>query len=143
LVLDQREADRLIPVFPEADPRRHRDLRLAEEQLRELERAQRLEGVRNLGPHEHRRLRPRDVPADPLQPVTEDVPALPVLLLDLLDDRLRAVQGVRRRDLDRLEDAVVEVALDAREGADDLAVAAREANPPAWRSVALGQRKKL
>ncbi len=52
-----------------------------------------------------------------LQPVAEHVAAHPVGLADLVDVVLRAVERVRRRDLHRLEDAVVEVALDARERA--------------------------
>src|SRR5581483_6115079 len=137
LVLDEGEADVVVAVLAEPDPRRHRDLRLLQQELRELERPHRLEGVRDLGPHEHRRLRLRDVPPGAREAVAEHVAAAAVLLADLLDVVLRPVQRVRRGDLERLEDAVVEVALDAGERGDDLAVADREADPPARHVVAL------
>src|ERR1051325_9009030 len=57
LVLDQREANELVARAPEARARRYRDLALAQQQLRELNRAELLVFVRDLGPHEHRRLR--------------------------------------------------------------------------------------
>src|SRR5581483_5142666 len=113
LVLDQREAHVRVAVLAEADARGHGDLRLAQQMLRELEGAHRLERVRDLRPDEHGRLRLRDVPADALEAVAEDVPALAVVVADLVHVGLRPVEGVRRGDLDGLEDAVVEVALDA------------------------------
>src|SRR2546422_2240232 len=64
LVLDEREAHVVVTVLAEADARRDRDLGLLQEELRELERAHRLESVRDLGPHEHRRLGLRHVPAE-------------------------------------------------------------------------------
>src|SRR5213593_3985622 len=64
LVLDEREAHVVVAVLAEADAGRDRDLGLLEEELRELERAHRLESVRDLGPHEHRRLGLRHVPAE-------------------------------------------------------------------------------
>ena len=83
------------------------------------------------------------MPAEATEAVAQDVAALAVGLADLLDVVLRAVQGVRGGDLHRLEDAVVEVALDARQRRHDLPVADHEADPPARHVVALGEREEL
>ena len=50
LVLDHREAHVLVAVLAEADARRHRDLRLGEQLLRELERAQLRDTARESSP---------------------------------------------------------------------------------------------
>src|SRR5262249_52175149 len=98
LVLDQREADVVVPVLAEPDAGRDSDLRVLQQELRELERAHRLEGVGYLGPHEHRRLRLRDVPPDPIEPFAQRVAPLAVRLADLVHVRLGAVQRLRGRD---------------------------------------------
>src|SRR5262245_46772394 len=77
LVLDQGEAHVFVAELSEADPRRHRNLRLAQQQLGELDRAQSAKLLGDARPHEHRRLRPLDWPAGARQPVAQDVaPAL-------------------------------------------------------------------
>src|SRR6185436_5622660 len=45
LVLDQREPHVLVPVLAESDSRRHRHLRLLEQELRKLDRAHRTVGL--------------------------------------------------------------------------------------------------
>ena len=79
LVLDHREAHVVVAVLAEADARRHRDLRLREQLLRELERAQLAIRLGNLRPHVHRRLRDVDHPAGLVQPLDQHVAALLVL----------------------------------------------------------------
>ena len=59
------------------------------------------------------------------------------------DAILRAFERRDGRDLDRREGAVVEVALDARERADQVAVADHEADAPAGHVVALRQGEEL
>src|SRR4029453_10821709 len=72
LVLDERHPDEVVAVLSEADPRRHRHLRLLQQELRELDGAHRLPRIRDLGPDEHRRPRRADVPAGALEPAAED-----------------------------------------------------------------------
>src|SRR5437016_1421715 len=95
LVLDEREAHVVVAMLAEADTGRDRDLGLLQEELRELERAHGLEGVGDLGPHEHRRLGLRHVPAEAIEAVAQDVAALAVGLTDLVHVVLRAVERVR------------------------------------------------
>src|SRR5271166_376501 len=52
-VLDQRDANESLAVFAKSDPRRHRDIGLFEQQLRESEAADPPEGWRNRRPGEH------------------------------------------------------------------------------------------
>ena len=67
-----------------------------------------------------------------------------LVLGDLGQPALLAVpQGDDRGDLHGLEDPVVVIALDRLEGAQHLAVAGREADPPAGHVVALGHRREL
>src|SRR5256712_14120725 len=80
LVLDEREADVAFAVLAEADTRRHGHLRLLDEQLGELERAQTAEGFGDRRPHEHRALRLRHAPPALVEPTHPHVPALPVEL---------------------------------------------------------------
>src|SRR2546425_1387197 len=138
LVLDQREPHVVVAVLAEADAGRHGDLRLPEQKLRELERAHGLEGVRDLGPHEHGGARLRHVPARAREALAQEIATTAIGLADLLDVVLRAVESVGGRDLYRLEDTVVEVALDAGERRDDLRVPDGEADAPARHVVALG-----
>src|SRR5437762_240557 len=84
LVLHERESHVALAVLAEADARRHGDLRLLDEQLGELERAERAEGLGDGRPHEHRALRLGDRPPELVQSVDEDVAALAVHLDDLL-----------------------------------------------------------
>src|SRR5262245_42804687 len=94
LVLDEREAHVVIAVLAEADARRHGDLGVSQQELAELERAERLVLVGNLGPHEHRRLRLRHVPAGAVEPLAQHVAAPAIGLADLVDVVLRSVERV-------------------------------------------------
>ncbi|OMP13380.1 hypothetical protein COLO4_01793, partial [Corchorus olitorius] len=71
------------------------------------------------------------------------VAALAVLLGDVAHALLVAFEGCDGRDLQRSEGAVVVVALDPRQGADQLRIADHEADPPASHVVALGQGEEL
>ena len=109
----------LVAVLAEADARRHRDLGLAQQELRELERAHGLGRARGSAPRRTSCLGLLDLPgarAGLGEAVDQHVAARLV--------RPRTALGTQscgpfsahdRRDLDRLEDAVVEVALDARQ----------------------------
>src|SRR5262249_8739694 len=116
LVLDEGEAHVVITVLAEPDAGRHGHLGLAQAELRELERAHRLVLVRDLGPDEHGGLRLGHVPPGAVEPLAQHVASLAIGLANLVDVVLRAVQRVNGGDLQRLEGAVVEIALDAREG---------------------------
>ena len=84
---------------------------------RELQRAERAEALGDRRPDEHRPLRRLDVPAGAGEAADERVAAAAVDLADL--DRVVGGLAQRddRRDLDRLEGAVVEVGLELRERA--------------------------
>src|SRR5262245_65186494 len=100
-----------VAAGPEALAGADCDLRLTGEHGRECERA--LPSVR-LGdrrPDEHRSLRPLDTPADPREAVAQGVATPAVDIVDLHGVVGRLAQGRDRRDLDRLEGAVVEVRL--------------------------------
>jgi hypothetical protein len=61
----------------------------------------------------------------------------------VIHDVLRPSQGHDRPDLDRLRHAVVEVALDATQGVDHVAVAAGKTDAPARHRVTLRERREL
>src|SRR5207249_9053969 len=124
LVLHERETNVTLAVLAEADARRHRDLRFLDEELGELERAETAEGFGDRRPDEHRALRLRHAPAELVETVHQHVAALAVNLDDLLDALLVGLERHDAGDLNRLEGAVVEVRLDAGEGADHSRVAA-------------------
>src|SRR5919197_5245575 len=71
LVLDEREADVSIAAGAEADARADRDVRLADQLERELERAEAAVRLRNRRPDEHRPPRPRHLPAHAREPAAE------------------------------------------------------------------------
>src|SRR2546425_8456962 len=137
LVLDEREADVAFAVLAEADTRRHGHLRLLDEQLGELERAQTAEGFGDRRPHEHCALRLRDAPAELVEPIHQHVAALAVNVDDLGNALLVRLQRHDAGDLDRLERAAVEVGLDARQRAEHPRLTAQKAQPPAGHAVRL------
>src|SRR6058998_1665053 len=143
LVLDEREPHVALAVLAEADARRDRHLGLLNQELGELERAEATEGVGDRRPHEHRALRLGHVPADLVEPVDQNVAALSVNLDDLVDTLLVGLEGDDAGDLDRLEGAVVQVGLDARQRGDHPGVAADEAEAPAGHVVRLRGREDL
>src|SRR5437660_6736140 len=143
LVLDEGEPDVAFAVLAEPDSGRHRDLGLLYAELGELERAHRSELLGDGRPDEHRPLGLRHGPALLVEAVYEHVAPLAVDLADVAHDRLVALQRHDARDLDRLEDAVVEIRLDAGERVHHLPVAAAEREPPAGHVVGLGEREQL
>src|SRR5205809_6527499 len=143
LVLDQRESHVALAVLTEPDARRDGHLRVLNEQLGELERAHHAERLGDRRPDEHRALGLRHRPAELVEPVDEDVPALPVDLDDLGDARLVALERDDTGDLDGLEGAVVQVRLDPPQRRDHPRVAAHEAEPPAGHVVGLRGREHL
>src|SRR5439155_21723 len=83
LVLDEREPHVALAVLAEPDARRDGHPRFLDEHLGELERAERAERLGDRRPDEHRALGLRHGPAELVEPVDEDVAALPVDLDDL------------------------------------------------------------
>src|SRR5205085_9789471 len=63
LVLDECDAHETLAVLAEGDAGRHRELRLFDQERRELEAAEGLERLRDRGPSEHRGARRGDRPA--------------------------------------------------------------------------------
>src|SRR5207249_7395830 len=76
LVFHQREPHMFVPTVPEPDPRGDCDLRIPEQQLGELKRPHPAVRYRDARPHEHRRTRFLDRPADSVEAVDQLVPAL-------------------------------------------------------------------
>src|SRR5574337_1607267 len=85
----------------------------------------------------------RQIPSDPVQPIHQRIASRPVGLNRLSHASLRAVQRDDRRDLDRLEHPIIQVALEPRQGRNNPRIADAEPNPPARHIVALGERKEL
>src|SRR2546422_6946382 len=143
LVLDEREPHVALAVLAEPDARRDGHPRFLDEHVGELERAQRAERLGDWRPDEHRALGLRHRPAELVEPVDEDVAALSVDLDDLGHARLIALERDDAGDLDRLEGAVVQIGLDARQRMDHPGVAAHEGEPPAGHVVRLRRREDL
>ncbi len=133
----------IVAVVAEADPRRHRDLGVLQQLLGELQRAQMRVGLGDLRPDVHRGLRVLHHPAGLAQSLHQDVAALLVLPGDIADALLVAFQSGDGRHLQGREGAVVVVALDPRQGRDQLGIADHEADPPAGHVVALRQGEEL
>ena len=131
------------PFGAEADPRGHRDERPLEHELGELQRSGPRVALRDPAPDEHRGLRGIDLPSAQSQPLDERVPPLAVRFRSLAGEFLAFAQRDDRGDLDGLEHAVVQVALDARQRVDHLRVSQAEADPPARHAVALRHREDL
>src|SRR5581483_10104248 len=108
-----------------------------------LEGAELAELLGERGPDEHRPARRLDGPAGAVETGAEHVAAAAVDGADLV----RVVGGLAqrddRRDLDRLEGAVVEVRLELGEGGDDVAAAEQEADAPAGHRERLGEAVQL
>ena len=81
----------------------------------------------------------RNVPAGATEGADHDIAPLLVDLADLLDALLWAIQRGSGSDLDRRISAIVEIALDPRQGRDQPLVADRKAHPPARHRVGLRQ----
>ncbi len=133
----------IVAVLAEADAGRDGHLGFGQQQLGKFQRAQSLEPFWNLRPDEHRGHRFGHRPADPVQAGDQHVAPAAVVLDDLLDRLLRPVERLDRRDLDRLEDAVIQVTLQLRQRPHDLRIAHAKTHPPARHVVAFRQREKL
>src|SRR3954454_16834146 len=130
-VFDQRQTHVVVPALAEADARRDRDIRLFDEQLGELEAAERPVGLGDLRPGEHRGAGAGDGPARLREAVYHDVAAALVGRAHLLDAIFRPVQGCGRSYLNRREGPVVQIGLHPRERGQEPLVADREADAPA------------
>ena len=93
----------------------------------------------HLRPSEHRATRTVDFPAEFPQAIHHDVPPLLVEFVLCGDIVFAFAHGDNRGDLNRLENAVVVVALDGRESPDHLAIAHAEADPPPSHIIRLGE----
>src|SRR6478752_3082374 len=143
LVLDQREPAEALPARAEADAGRQGHVALAHHVRAELDGVHLRVRLGDLGPDEHRALRLGDVPADAGQPVDQRIAPALVDVAHLCRVVGRLVHGHGGGDLDRLERAVVEVALQLDQRLDDLGVADQEGATPAGHREALGQRVQL
>src|SRR5262245_31693356 len=115
LIFDERKPDERIPVLAESNSRRYRNLCFCEKELGELHGPHLLAALGNLGPNKHRAFGLLDVPADAGKAVNQNIPAAAIGLADDLDRILGPIECVNRGDLDGLEHAVVQIALDARQ----------------------------
>ena len=139
-VLDERDADETLAVLAKTDPRRHRDIGAFKQELGKGEAADRAKRRRDRRPGEHRRLGLRHLPAGLAQPVDHYVAARLIARAGFGDAVLRAVQGRRRRHLDRGEGAVIEIGLDPRQSRDQPLVADGKADAPAGHRIGLAER---
>src|SRR3546814_17047337 len=101
-------SDEAFAFLAEAGARRHRDARLGQQPLGELDRAQVPERLGDRGPGEHARFGRRDVPAGATEARDEHVTARLVARAVGRDDVLRAVERGAGGGLDRGEGAVME-----------------------------------
>src|SRR5262244_408463 len=74
-VLDQRDANEAFAALAKAGPRRHRHFGLLDQELRELDAAERLERLRDRRPGEHGCARRRHLPPGAAETFHEDVTA--------------------------------------------------------------------
>ena len=143
-ILDEGEPEIPLPGLAEAAARADGHVGLFQELHGEVDRAHpRLPRLGHCRPDEHAGAGRLDLPSDPPQAADHGV-APGLVLGDLGQPGLLAVpQGNDRGDLHRLEDPVVVIALDRLERGQHVAVASREADPPAGHVVALGHRREL
>src|ERR1700748_2303974 len=133
----------LVAMLSEADAWTDGGLRIAQKLLRELERTESAIGLRNSGPDEHGGLRTFDRPIDVVKPAYKCITTLAVVLADLRNALLRTFKRLYGGDLDRREGAVIELAFDAGERADQVQVTAHETHSPARHVVALRECEKF
>src|SRR5262245_2630591 len=93
----------------------------------------------NPGPHEHRGQRFVHIPTDAIQPPDQNIAALLVALDCFFYAILGPIEGDDARNLQRLKDAVVQIALDLSQRPDDLTIADAKSHTPARHVVCLGQ----
>jgi hypothetical protein len=134
LVLDKRDTHMVVAMFAESDAGRHRDVSLFDQQLREFQRPEMPEFLRNRCPGEHRRLRRGNRESGLFETANQHIAALSVNLAHLGDIGTVSVQRGRSSNLDRRERAVIEIGFDPRKRGS--AVHCRPRSPSAtqaWR----------
>src|SRR6266704_53797 len=137
LILHQCKPHMAFPQRTEPDPWRYRHQRLLHEELGKLQRASGRVRLGHRRPEEHRSAWRLHRPAGALETGYQRVAALAINLADL-PCVLRALpQSDDRGDLQRLENAVVEITLDPRQRSDHLAVAETKSDAPACHVEAL------
>src|SRR5690606_828469 len=118
------------------DTGRYRDLGFRQYTLGELQRSHGPIRLGNLCPDVHGCLGNFDIPTSLVQTAREHITTAAVLLDDLVDALLRAIERGNGRDLDGRKRTVVVIALDTCQGIDQLAIAYHVANAPASHIVA-------
>ena len=113
-IFDEGESHMIVPELTKAYPRTDGHFRLGKKFLGELERPETTIRRGNWRPDEHRSPGWLDRPPQFVQPLDEDIAALPVVLADFPDAILGAFQGADACHLERSEGPVVEVALQSR-----------------------------
>ncbi len=94
-------------------------------------------GQRNAGPDEHGGERFVDIPPDTIESPHKHIATLLITLDRFLDAILGTVEGNDAGDLQRLKDAVVEIAFDLGQRAHHFVVAHAKADPPSRHIVGL------
>src|ERR1700758_1552158 len=100
-------------------------------------------GLGNRRPHKHRRSRQSHSPTKFIQPLDQYIAAAAIGLADFSDTTLWAFEREDRRDLDRCERSVVEVALQSPKCGNQRVITDHNANSPAGHVVALGKREEF
>src|SRR5438093_6562061 len=126
-----------------ADSRRRAHTRARQKKFCELERASRAESLGYSHPNKHRPARFFSRPPSAAQSLDEHIAAFAVLFGNLAHVLLTLVERNYRRDLNRLKDTVIHVALYASKRRKRLSVTHTEANAPPGHAVALRQGKNL
>src|SRR3954470_9724612 len=129
LVLDQRDTYVIVAVFAESDARRHRKVRLLDQQLGELEGAEATKFFRDRRPGEHGGARRRNRPAGAGEAFDQRIAPPLVGRAHLNDAFLRTVQRRRGGHLDRGEGPVIQVRFHPAERRDHALVADRKSDP--------------
>src|SRR5215472_2537036 len=96
-------------------------------------------GKWNPGPNEHRRSRPRDVPPDSIQAADQHIPPFLIPEYGFLDTVLRSIQRNDAGNLQRLKNAVIQVALNLGQRANDLSISDTKPHTPSRHVVGLGK----
>ena len=143
LIFHQREAHVALAQRAEADAGRDGDQGLLHQQLGELERAAGAIALGQGRPYEHRSARLLDGPTGAIETVHQHIAALLINGADLARIVLALAQSDDGGDLDGLENAVIQVALDARQRADHAGVAEAVTHAPAGHVVTLGHGEDL
>src|SRR5260370_35469360 len=130
LILHQCKPHVAFSQRTEPDPWRYRHQRLLHEELGKLQRASGRVRLGHRRPEEHRSARRLHRPAGALETGYQRVAALAVNLADLLCVVRALPQRADRGDLQRLENAVIEITLHPRQRSDHLAVAETTSDQP-------------